>query len=1207
MHAMKKSDLSSSQSAGKPAGRTGDGTDRTLEYLSALAASGMDARPAEENNFSPAGAEACPEPGEWLRLVTGETPASEAESLLAHAAVCAACVARLRQSRHVLAQEMSPEETAEMAHFASLTPMWQHRLAVELSRTSQLPARKRVPGILLWASASAFTLLAMVTGATLLWQHEHTPEKLLAEAYSHSRIFDLRIPGAGYSEVRPETHLRGGGANRESAPLLAARAQIETQLEKAPTDSHLLQLKARAYLLDEEYDASIDILDRLLATGPVTPSLLSDDASAYFQRGIATSSENDRATALDYLRRADELSPDDPVVLFNEALVMEDRGQVMNAVETWNRYLNFERDPNWLAEGRQHLKVLEDKLNQLKSHQSRMEQHLATPQAMHALAADPGTLAGIDEELSSTLLPRLLDSAFPLTVDRSRGSPCNANCTAARALLHALAASLETNHQDPWLTELLPSPTSSVSDGFVRSAHALGRAIDANAQGDYTGAERWAAESGALFHKLGNAAGEDRAEVERVYALQRSFTFAPCHQAADALLAHKTSYSWIRADATALNAGCDMNPGTATTDSPLAAEAVAQAHAYHYMLLELRARNALGADAVESGNTESAWRLNIESIRLFYAGDYPVFRVATTMSGLAFIEDGTPRAQLDLLLNREAFSLFELTQNRAILAEQRVALIKAAIRAGALLTAQKQMRIARKELALAPGQKGLMGSQAEGEIAIAGMYLDRGELDSAAHMLDDAHSRMVGEDNSLQLKNYAVVLGGLELALGHPRKAESTLRAAILKEELQARGAGQRNIVDARADRDLYAALAGVWLEEKRPGMDILALWERYRLRILGRPVPACTNNQLNCLKSQLERALKLEPAHNDQDWLMGQIVLRDRVLLYRAGGQHATWSEVHFLRDDVLATSAALERDVSSPATSQASIDQAARRLGDMLLDGLRAASAADDLLVLEPDPLLGNVPWPSVETAEGPIGLRFNLEEAPSVLLDRQPAGQTIARRSLGQPLVVGASVGAGASTFLPEALNEARAVAHLEAHSNLLLAGQATERRVAAYLASASLIHFAGHAAQYDGATRLLLAPTGANGEKPYLDSRLFLRNPPRAARLVVFSACSSGTNEAGWNHGMGDIVDTLAALGVPDVVATRWQIDSASAVPMMDVFYRGLADGLSVPEALTEARQSLSRDPRYSHPYYWAAYYVSGSGNTTLREVFHDSSR
>jgi CHAT domain-containing protein len=193
-----------------------------------------------------------------------------------------------------------------------------------------------------------------------------------------------------------------------------------------------------------------------------------------------------------------------------------------------------------------------------------------------------------------------------------------------------------------------------------------------------------------------------------------------------------------------------------------------------------------------------------------------------------------------------------------------------------------------------------------------------------------------------------------------------------------------------------------------------------------------------------------------------------------------------------------------------------------------------------------------------------------------------------------------------LLPEALDEARIVAGASPKSNLLLADQATEARVAPRLRSAPVIHFAGHAEQYEGATRLLLAPSGLAGDRPYLDSELFRQDPPTAARLMVFSACSTGKREEGWDHGMGDIVDTLASLGVPEVVATRWQIDSASAVPLMDVFYRGLSNGLSVPSALTAARQSLVRDARYSHPYYWAAYYASGVGKTDLREVFHGSS-
>jgi CHAT domain-containing protein len=205
-----------------------------------------------------------------------------------------------------------------------------------------------------------------------------------------------------------------------------------------------------------------------------------------------------------------------------------------------------------------------------------------------------------------------------------------------------------------------------------------------------------------------------------------------------------------------------------------------------------------------------------------------------------------------------------------------------------------------------------------------------------------------------------------------------------------------------------------------------------------------------------------------------------------------------------------------------------------------------------------------------------------------------------------VVGASIAAGEGQSLPEVLHEARLVAGRSSEPYLLLASDATEQHVLTHLQSAPLIHFAGHASQYDGETRLLLAPSGSFGDKPYLDQSLLRRNPPRAARLAVFSACSTGKREEGWNHGMGDIVDTLASLGVPDVVATRWQIDSASAVPMMDAFYRGLANGLTVPQALTAARQSLIRDARYKHPYYWAAYYASGMGNTDLREVFHGSS-
>ena len=308
---------------------------------------------------------------------------------------------------------------------------------------------------------------------------------------------------------------------------------------------------------------------------------------------------------------------------------------------------------------------------------------------------------------------------------------------------------------------------------------------------------------------------------------------------------------------------------------------------------------------------------------------------------------------------------------------------------------------------------------------------------------------------------------------------------------------------------------------------------------------------------------------------------------------------------------------------------DRSARKVGELLLDPLmqsdvqtKAAGAGGQLL-LESDPLLGNLPWPAVATAAGPIGLQANLEELPSLALERSREGRIASSAGVkphGQALIVGASVAStdGAeSELLPEVLQEARAVARFEDDPILLIGNQATEPQVAAHLLTATAIHFAGHAAQQDGETRLLLAaktapakvlaaaakPASSLPDEPWLDSALLRKHPPRAARLTVFSACSTGKKEEGWNHGMGDIVATLASVGVPDIVATRWEIDSASAVPMMDGFYAGLAKGLTVPGALTSARQALIRDPRYRHPYYWAAWYASGWGRSNLSQAFH----
>lgn len=356
---------------------SGDWLRRTLDDLSDSLRPGGFAEPGEPaGRVTMVGPDSCPDPGSWLRLAVKDLPEDESEKLLAHAAMCANCLQRLRQSREMISAEASAEDSVDPKDFESSSPNWQRKFAARLADTPRKSAALKVPAIV-WGLAAGLAATLLVAFAFNSWYaRRDTPERLLARAYTQARTFDLRIDGAHYAPIVAPSPLGSEAAAGQSAPLRSARAMLARRLLKNPTDPHLLHLEARSDLLAGRYDAAIGTLDRLLAQGPVTASLLTDDASAYFQRGLASGSRNDRATALENLRRADAMAPNNSVVLFNEAIVLEDRGLTSSAVDVWNRYLKTEKDPQWLAEGRRRLQQIEQfrgRLNPAGTPRSRLK------------------------------------------------------------------------------------------------------------------------------------------------------------------------------------------------------------------------------------------------------------------------------------------------------------------------------------------------------------------------------------------------------------------------------------------------------------------------------------------------------------------------------------------------------------------------------------------------------------------------------------------------------------------------------------------------------------------------------------------------------------------------------------------------------------------------------------------------------------------
>ena len=60
----------------------------------------------------------------------------------------------------------------------------------------------------------------------------------------------------------------------------------------------------------------------------------------------------------------------------------------------------------------------------------------------------------------------------------------------------------------------------------------------------------------------------------------------------------------------------------------------------------------------------------------------------------------------------------------------------------------------------------------------------------------------------------------------------------------------------------------------------------------------------------------------------------------------------------------------------------------------------------------------------------------------------------------------------------------------------------------------------------------------------------------------------------------------------MLATHWEIPAAAGTPeLMEAFYRS-ARTEDIGASLQTAQRELMAQPKYSHPYYWGAYFIVG---------------
>lgn len=298
--------------------------------------------------------------------------------------------------------------------------------------------------------------------------------------------------------------------------------------------------------------------------------------------------------------------------------------------------------------------------------------------------------------------------------------------------------------------------------------------------------------------------------------------------------------------------------------------------------------------------------------------------------------------------------------------------------------------------------------------------------------------------------------------------------------------------------------------------------------------------------------------------------------------------------------------------STPSAAYDKEMRAVARVVgLEALRVP--AGTRLVIVPHGILHYLPFEALIGANGRFLVEdYTISYAPSVssyafLRERRAPlrNQPAAVVAIGDPKLEGdgradergiALATVGLLKPLPFSGAEVRAVTSLFSRAaRSFVRDEAIEANLHGNdLERASILHFATHGiVDEDHPERSGLALTAAPPSDGILQMRE-IYGLKLGATLVTLSACQTALGKSVSGEGIIGLARAFFYAGANAVVASLWNVSDVSTVSFMTAFYRALARGDAIDEAARAAKlAALAPGSRVRHPYYWAAFIVTGN--------------
>jgi CHAT domain-containing protein len=270
-------------------------------------------------------------------------------------------------------------------------------------------------------------------------------------------------------------------------------------------------------------------------------------------------------------------------------------------------------------------------------------------------------------------------------------------------------------------------------------------------------------------------------------------------------------------------------------------------------------------------------------------------------------------------------------------------------------------------------------------------------------------------------------------------------------------------------------------------------------------------------------------------------------------------------------------------------------QRLHDVVVAPIEASLGERRTIVVVPDGPLHQLPLATLRNAR--TG-RFLIEDhqilvAPSATFLAKVTRPSLRSTSPPTALLIGNPATTGSR--LPGAAAEVAAVEGLYPGAEVWLGRTATKQRFLQHAANFEVVHFGGHGyanPEYPLLSRLAFASD--DGDESLFAHEIAKMRFTRTS-LIVLAACSTAGGAVSRGEGPVSVARPFLAAGVPQVIASQWDVEDRSTSQLFVEFHRALAKSHDAVEALRSAQLAMLRsgDPRLATATTWGAFVALGT--------------